>query len=317
MAKVYAMFIMNKDGIPLFSRNLAPEKIQPDLIASFLTAIGSFVKEISPIGGPALRCIEAEGFTILIETGQKVYGALIVDHRSLIAEEYIRALVREFEELYGQKLEAWDNDTSVFQPFGEVCDRVMSVIAVSSYHVPRLGHVELGKDVTIPRELWTVLRFVDGRRTVAEIASEAGLSVDEAVQRIEKLVEMGLVDVDISEPVRKVAKAYEEALNEYLGELRDLLGRELVEAALSRAVASWGQPWLGSSEGGGLVEVKEADRLAWLHTPGEASEMFKSFFSKLSQEVRPLLGILASDIMARVQMDMRSKHEEEFKKFGA
>ncbi|OYT52690.1 hypothetical protein B6U66_01195 [Candidatus Bathyarchaeota archaeon ex4484_135] len=316
MAKVYAMFIMNKDGIPLFSRNLAPEKIQPDLIASFLTAIGSFVKEISPIGGPALRCIEAKGFTIMIETGQKVYGALIVDHRSLIAEEYLRALVREFEELYGPRLEAWDNDTSLFEPFGEVCDRVMSVIAVSSYHVPRLGQVELGKDVTIPRELWAVLRFVDGRRTVAEIAAEAGLSVDEAIHRIEKLVEMGLVDVNISEPVRKVAKAYEEALNEYLKDLRDLLGYDVVKAALSRAVASWGQPWLNQREEGG-IEVREADRLAWLHTPNEVSEMFKSFFSTLSQEVKPLMGVLASDIIAKVQAAMRTRHGEEFRKFGA
>ena len=151
---------------------------------------------------------------------------------------------------------------------------------------------------------------------MAEIAAEAGLSVDEAIHRIEKLVEMGLVDVDISEPVRKVAKAYEEALNDYLRDLRDLLGYDVVEAALSRALTSWGQPWLSQREEGG-VEVKEADRLAWLRTPSEVSEMFNSFFSTLSQEVKPLIGVLASDIIARVQTAMRTRHGEELGKFGA
>ncbi len=315
MAKVYAAFIMNEASIVLFARNMAPEKIDPDLMASFLSAIGGFVREISPTGGLGLKCIEASTFTILIETGERVYGALVVDSRDLIAERYLKALVREFETMFRKELQDRVSNIDVFKPFEKVCDKLLSTIAISSYHIPRLGgRAELLEEIRIPRELWSVLKFVDGRRTVAEIASRAGLSLEETIDRMDRLVEKGLVDVDLSEPVREVARAYEETINSYLEHLRALLGHEIAGIALERAMRKWGLTWLERTSEL-VVKARDVDRLAWLFTPKEVSDMFSSLMELLYHEVRPLLGLLAAEILSDVRAELKAKHGEKLEKF--
>ena len=317
MAKVYAMFIMNRDGIALFTRNFAEEKIPSDLVTSLIMAISSFIKEISPRAIPVLRRIEAEDFTIMIEAGEAVLGALFVDKEDLLAREYLRAVVNEFERMFGDRLASWDGDTSLFETFGEICDKIMSIIAVNSYHIPRLGEGGMLSDrVAIPRPLWAVLKLVDGRRTVAEIAKEAGIGVEEAIQRFRKLVEEGLVDVDISEPLRKVVGAYLEALNKFLNSLSSLLGTRLTSEGLSLALKKWGAGWL-SMEVGPRVEAKDLNRLAWLHTPREASEMLSSFLEVLQEVFRPILGALAHDLRMEVEAYLREKHGMELRRLEA
>ncbi|RLI07188.1 hypothetical protein DRO32_04290 [Candidatus Bathyarchaeota archaeon] len=316
MAKVYAMFIVSRDGIPLFTRNLAGGKIHPDLVTSFLTAMGSFMSEISPTSAPALRRVEAQGFTIMIEAGEQVFGALLVDKEDTMAREYLRAMVVEFERMFGDRLSSWDGDVSLFETFGGICDRMMSIIAIGPYHIPRLGSGGLSDRIVVPRDLWSVLRLVDGRRTVAEIADEAGIDVGEAIRRLRRLAEEGLVDVPITEPVEKVARAYLEAFNSYLSLLRELVGASIAASGLRKAVSKWDLGWLAESPGPG-VEARELNRLAWLHTPGEVSDMFRSFLEALHDAFRPLLGALAGDLRARVEAEMEEEHGEELRRLGA
>jgi len=317
MAKVYAMFIMNKDGIALFTENFAEEKIPSDLATSLIMAISSFIKEISPRAIPALRRIEAEDFTIMIEAGEMVLGALFVDKEDLLAREYLRAVVREFEELYGDRLGDWDGDTSLFETFKDICDKMMSIIAISSYHIPRLGEGAILSDrIAIPRPLWVVLRLVDGRRTVAEIARGAGLGVDEAIQRLRRLVEEGLVDVDISEPMRKVVGAYLDALNRYLDALRELLGTRLTSQGLDLALRKWEADWLNVMAGP-RVEIKDLNRLAWLHTPREASEMLDRLLELLQEAFKPVLGALAHDLRTEVEAYLRTRYGRELRRLEA
>jgi len=315
VAKLYALFIVNKDGINLFSWNLAPERIHPDLVSSFLTAIRNLIGEISPGEEGGLRSIESQGLTILIEAGEKVFGALLLDQEDPIARECLKAMVREFERRYGAMLESWDGDVSLFEPFGEVCGRILSVIALSPYHVPRLGEGPEG-DVQIPRELWAVLRFVDGHRTVAEIAREAGLSTEEAVRRVKVLLDMGLVDVDLSEPMRAIASACEETVNFYTEALRELLGRKLTTELMASALGEWGHEWLTPGLWGDVV-VSDVERMAWLHLPGEVLDMLRDLLALINRRARPFLGRLADVLRARAEARLKEVHGETLAKFWA
>jgi len=315
VARLHAMFIVDRDGLTLFSWNLTPERINSDLVTSFLTAVRSLVKEISPEEEKGLRSIEAHGFTILLEAGEKVFGALFLDQEDPIARECLRAMVREFERRYSSILEAWDGDVSVFEPFEKVCSRILSVIALGPYHVPRFGK---GPDeqVVLPRSLWLVLRFVDGRRTIAEIAEAAGLSVDEAVERLKMLLDMGLVDVDLAEPMRAVVEAYEEAIGAYEEALEKLLGRKLVDKLVASALKEWEGGWLKRGIDGRL-HVQDVERMSWLHVPKEAADMLEPFLDKLCQEARPILGELADAVKNKVLDDLMARHGEALTRFGA
>jgi len=315
VARLHAMFIVNRDGITLFSWNLAPERIHPDLVMSFLTAIRSLVDEISPGEEKGLRSIEAHGFTILLEAGEKVFGALFLDQEDPIARECLRAMVREFERRYSSILEAWDGDVSVFEPFEEVCNRILSVIALGPYHVPKLGRGP-EDEVVVSKSLWSVLRFVDGRRTVAEIAEAAGLSVDEAVGRLKMLLDMGLVDVDLAEPMRAVVGAYEEAISAYEEALERLLGRRLVSKLVASALEEWGREWLGRGVDGRL-HVRDVERMSWLHVPKEAADMLEPFLDTLCQKARPVLGELADAMRDRVLNELVARHGRALTRFGA
>ena len=315
MAKVFAMFVVNRDGLTLFSRNLAPGKIHPDLVTSFLTAIRSLVGEISPSEAGGLRSIEAQDFTILVEPGEKVFGALLIDHEDAIARGCLKAMVREFERRYGRFLEDWDGDVSLFEPFGEICDRILSVIALSSYHVPKIGGWAEG-DVRIPRDLWYIMRLIDGRKTIAEIAREAGLGVEETMERTKRLLEMGLIDVDVVEPVRFVVSTFEEALNRYLLRLRELLGIKLTSKILSSAMERWGRDLLAQRPDG-RVSASDVDRIAWLHLPGEVYRMLDELLDLLCQEAAPILGRLAMRLKSEVRDELLTRHKEDLLRFQA
>ena len=315
MARLHAMFIVNRDGLTLFSWNLAPERINSDLVTSFLTAVRSLVKEISPEEEKGLRSIEAHGFTILLEAGEKVFGALFLDQEDPIARECLKAMVREFERQYGSILDAWDGDISVFEPFEETCSRILSVIALGPYHVPKLGKGP-EDEIVLPKSLWSVLRFVDGRRTVAEIAELAGLSVDEAVRRLKMLLDMGLIDVDLAEPMKMVVKAYEEAIRAYEEALEKLLGRKIVAKLVASALKEWGHGWLKRGVDGRL-HVQNVERMSWLHVPKEAADMLEPFLDKLCQEARPILGKLADTMKNKVLDDLVTKYGRVLTRFGA
>jgi len=309
------MFIVNKDGLTLFSWNLAPERINSDLVTSFLTAVRSLVKEISPREEKGLRSIEAHGFTILLEAGEKVFGALFMDQEDPIARECLKAMVREFERRYSSILEAWDGDVTVFEPFEEVCSRILSVIALGPYHVPRMGRGP-ENEVILPKSLWSVLRFVDGRRTVAEIAEAAGLSVDEAVERLKMLLDMELVDVDLAEPMRTVVEAYEEAIRTYEEALEKLLGRKLTAKLVASALEEWGHGWLERGVDGRL-HVQDVERMSWLHIPKEAADMLEPFLDTLCQKAKPVLGELADALKNKILDELVAKHGRDLTRFGA
>ncbi len=312
MARIYALFVVNMEGIALFSRNLAPEKVHPDLVTSFLTAIRELVKEISPSSEPALRTIEARGFTIITETGEKVLGALLLDREDPLARECLRVMVKEFERRFGHMLDTWDGDITLFEPFGEICDKVLSVIALASYHVPKLGGWAEG-DIRVPRDLWAVMRHVDGRKTVAEIAREAGLSLREAIDRVKKLAELGLVEVDVHEPVRLVIKAYEEVLTGYLRLLRELVGYDIATKLVEEALEAWGHGWLAYDD---VLSARDADRLAWLYQPKEVAEMCEGLLSLLGQKARPLLGDLVGALRALASKKL-AKYRGDLERFEA
>ena len=316
MAKVYALFIVSREGLPLFSKNFDPERVNTDLITSFLTAIRDFVGEISPDATRGLRLIEAHGFSILIEPGDLVFGALMTDREDPLLRECLRILVRQFERQFSDVLPSWSGgDVSVFESFSDPCDRVLSVIALSSYHVPKLGGWAEG-DITVPEELWAVMRHIDGRSTVAELAKRAGLSLEETIERVKKLAELGVIEVDVREPVEAVARAYEDILNAFSSDLISLLGQAVATRLIMDALTAWGREWI-AHVGDGRLEPRELDRLAWLHTPREVYEMMDGLVELLALRARLLLGSVADALRERATNSLLAKYRDVLVKYEA
>jgi len=316
VAKVFALFIARReDGVPIYSKNLAPDRVNPDLISSLLTALRELVKEISLGGDAGLRLIEAHGFSILIEPGNLIFGALLTDKEDPLLRDCLRITVRTFEEQFKEPLEKGEPDTEVYRAFDEVCDRILSVIALSSYHVPKLGGWAEG-DIRIPEELWAVMRHIDGRSTVAELAERAGLSLEEAIERVKRLAERGVVEVDVCEPVEAVARAYEDILNELTGKFTELLGRAVVARLVEDTLRDWGEPWM-AHEGEGKLTARELERLAWLHTPKEVANMMNNLLGTLAGKARELLGELATDLNLTARKTLLAKYRPVLEKFEA
>jgi len=86
----------------------------PQLMTGMLTAIQGFAKEGLERGG-ALRSISYEDNTILMASGERLYVATVVFGQPDDAlRGVIEETVRELEAAYGDIIDAWDGDLSVF-----------------------------------------------------------------------------------------------------------------------------------------------------------------------------------------------------------
>jgi len=92
----------------------------PQLMTGMLTAIQGFAREGLERGG-TLRSISYEENTILMVSGARLYVAAVVFGRPDDAlRGVIEETVRQLEATYGDIIDAWDGDLSVFAGIADV-----------------------------------------------------------------------------------------------------------------------------------------------------------------------------------------------------
>ncbi|TXT67265.1 MAG: membrane protein of unknown function [Promethearchaeota archaeon] len=124
------LYVIQKSGVPIYTEPLVQtlgKKRENDetLISGALTAVSSLMQEIAENKDP-LKLIKQEGFSIIIEEGNKVFVAVISlkDLKSIRAK--IKAFLEKFEEFFEELLDHEVCDTLAFSPTKKLVEEFFS-----------------------------------------------------------------------------------------------------------------------------------------------------------------------------------------------
>lgn len=109
------LYIIYDDGRGVFDYAFRSDEIQdPGLVSGMFSAITSFVKEMTK-STEALKKIDHGDITILLEYGNKIFGALFIKGtQSSEVREPLKEFVKKFEDKYGDVLKDWTGSLTPF-----------------------------------------------------------------------------------------------------------------------------------------------------------------------------------------------------------
>ena len=98
--------IHKQSGVQLFSHRFREDiKLDPTLIAGFVSAVINFSEELKPSNGKEmLKFIDRGDFVLQVEPGGLVIGLLILSSKDHSFTEKLRILVNEFERKYHKEI---------------------------------------------------------------------------------------------------------------------------------------------------------------------------------------------------------------------
>ncbi|MHA2391467.1 MAG: hypothetical protein ACXAEX_05830 [Promethearchaeota archaeon] len=110
------LYIIYDDGRGVFDYAFQSDEIQdPSLVSGMFSAITSFVKEMTK-STEALKKIDHGDITILLEYGNKIFGALFIKGtQSSEVREPLKKFVQKFEDRYGEILKDWSGNLTAFK----------------------------------------------------------------------------------------------------------------------------------------------------------------------------------------------------------
>ncbi|MFX1346465.1 MAG: hypothetical protein ACFFAI_15310 [Promethearchaeota archaeon] len=116
-AEKQGLYVIYDDGRGVFNYAFRSDEIQdPGLVSGMFSAITSFVKEMTK-STEALKKIDHGDITILLEYGNKIFGALFIKGtQSSEIRAPLKEFVQKFEERYGDILKDW---TGALSPFNK------------------------------------------------------------------------------------------------------------------------------------------------------------------------------------------------------
>lgn len=221
MDKPIVLYIINSAGTCLFHYEFKKDiqSLDPILFSGFLTAIMHFGSQMQSHLATTnlsqkISTISNISFDIniefIIEHWKGVTGAMIVYRQSNTSElrEFLKQVLGVFVEQYASILETWNNDLIVFEGFSTELQQISEKGRIYSYQIPNL----IGTPSPNLKVVMTELEpYLDGTRSIQEIANLSKLSLNEVKDKISKLwwndyVELSqIVDIDdIYEPRKEL-----------------------------------------------------------------------------------------------------------------
>jgi len=188
----YLSLVRREGGEPVIGIPYREMSVDPDLVASFVLAIIIFENR-------QLKTFTKEGYVVVIEEGNHVVGLLIVDkvdeddsYRSAL-----RGIIERFEAEFDAQLNNWKGD---IRPFREFALRILEVYPYNRLDwelVPKLlpesnSHPERRENIPwsvgqTDVMLSTILGFINGKRTLNEIAEQSGFTDSEVMALVSML----------------------------------------------------------------------------------------------------------------------------------
>ncbi|TFF98354.1 MAG: hypothetical protein EU541_06935 [Promethearchaeota archaeon] len=125
--KKQGLYVIYEDGRGVYDYQFSEDALQdPGIISGMFSAISSFVKETTK-STEVLQTIEHGDITIVIEYGEKIFGALFIKGNQT---SEIRAKLREFvdifEDEYREPLKDWSGDLKPFKNAENLVDQVFT-----------------------------------------------------------------------------------------------------------------------------------------------------------------------------------------------
>ncbi|MHA1754959.1 MAG: ADP-ribosylation factor-like protein [Candidatus Odinarchaeia archaeon] len=149
---IHNVYIIKKSGECLFSKSYGMKSLDEGLISGFLSALQSFVSEVS---GDAIKVIRTGNIKFIYGVGKDLIFVFSAseDEDEKQAQEKISKIKDEFIKRYHTHLEDWDGNTSKFEEFYEFVDKtVLGPIKISL-----VGSSGVGKT--------TVFKLIKGEET--------------------------------------------------------------------------------------------------------------------------------------------------------
>ncbi|MFX1292700.1 MAG: hypothetical protein ACFFAG_17280 [Promethearchaeota archaeon] len=115
-AEKQGLYVIYDDGRGVFNYAFRSDEIQdPGLVSGMFSAITSFVKEMTK-STEALKKIDHGDITILLEYGNKIFGALFIKGtQSSEVRIPLKEFVQKFEQKYGDVLKDWTGSLTPFK----------------------------------------------------------------------------------------------------------------------------------------------------------------------------------------------------------
>jgi small GTP-binding protein len=121
---IHNVYIIKKSGECLLSKSYGSKSLDEGLISGFLSALQSFVSEVS---GDAIKVIRTGNIKFIYGVGQDLIFVFSTseDEDDKLIQEKITALRDNFIGKYGDSLDDWDGSTVAFEKFQEEVDKVV------------------------------------------------------------------------------------------------------------------------------------------------------------------------------------------------
>ncbi|MHA1649246.1 MAG: hypothetical protein ACTSYB_03550 [Candidatus Helarchaeota archaeon] len=214
---IYNIFFIHKErGLNLLQHSFSGSKLDEDLVSGFISAIISFIDSLIPPTKDyrkekLIRTVDRGDFKILIEAGEHVFGILFVNIEKVEVRTKLKEIIQEFEQTFD--LKNWDGTIEVqkFESFKEIIFKKFASEIIQVSDVPVLtpsmkeflaSHDEL--DLlglhNISAGLLELLLMIDGTSDVQEIANRLECPVDEVIEKVGYLFELGDL-ITIESPV--------------------------------------------------------------------------------------------------------------------
>jgi hypothetical protein len=125
--KKQGLYVIYEDGRGVYDYQFSEDAQQdPGIISGMFSAISSFIKETTK-STEVLQTIEHGDITILIEYGEKVFGALFIKgNQTSEIRAKLRAFVDQFGEKNKQPLKKWSGDLKPFRGTDDLVEKIFT-----------------------------------------------------------------------------------------------------------------------------------------------------------------------------------------------
>lgn len=127
---IEGIYIVNTDGIALYSQSFGEVKVEPLLISGMLSAITSFVKETTS-SQQYLQAIDHGDVVLMIEYGDGFFVTLLANRETPELRMRLREFVKRFQKQYGEVLKRWTGDPSEFEGAEQLIKEIFEIAPIS------------------------------------------------------------------------------------------------------------------------------------------------------------------------------------------
>lgn len=195
MKKLLNIYIFRReDGICLYHYPFSSIKIDPQLISGFLSAILAFMDELIPLRKMESGTFSREDYTIIIEHGKMVSGALVALSEDSDLKARLKECIKVFEDTYKDEIPKKAAQEGSFDEFTQFMKRVFATRIVEPFSIPFIVN-HLPKDYPQDPITITLINTFDGVKSVLEISLLTKLPLETVAYEILELMNKGFVAI--------------------------------------------------------------------------------------------------------------------------